>query len=1104
MRSFRSFFLVLAIALAAIAAVWLCLPAEYTLADDQLGKLFDEMDPDIPLVPVKMDKADYRRARDEQLALWRGLDTAKKNSRTRALLEMERREAELDRTQAQRGERPTAAERWRAIGPAPIPFGAGNAYSGRTVALAVHPTDPNIVYAGAAQGGIYRSTNGGANWTPLLDDALTLSIGSIAISPADPSTVFVGTGETSFSQDSFFGVGVYRITNADTNPVVTGPLNKNAANADVFTGRGVSEILLHPTDPNKMIVTTAQGIAGLGASTAGANLPDAGVFRSINAMSADPVFEKLPIQGTLAAGRSISDAAADPADPNRVLIGVVGIDVGGVGDGGVYLTTNAYDTAPVFARTQPLNSGTSAGRVEFAVNRSGGVLTVYAAAGTSGGTVYKSVNGGASFTPAGGGAGFCSPQCFYDIAVAVDPADPNKLYLGGSPALVFGRSLNGGASFLASSNNLHVDTHAIAIAPSNPNIVYFASDGGVWRTNDVNATPIVWNTLNNSSYSATQFQSIALHPTERNYTLGGTQDNGTQFLAPDGATWILSDGGDGGFAVIDQNSTSPTNVTAYHTYYNSLNSTTPSQTLIGYVRSTSTVGPGDPVWSSFRGCSGGSSNNGINCSDPVLFYAPMVHGPGDPSTLYFGTVRLYRSADRGATMNDVSGVLPARISAIAVSGQDDNVRVVGTSTGGIYVSTTAGATSMTNITGPIPPRYVGRVAIDPTNADVAYVTLNGFGLGAGQHVWKTANLLSPTPTWTAAGVGIPDVPVNAFAIDPVDTRNIFAGTDIGVFRSTNGGTSWEPFSDGLPRVAVFGMEFHRTHRVLRIATHGRGMYEYDFAARPTLFDYDGDRKADLSVRRPADNVWHLLRATAGYTAMQWGVGADKMAPADYDGDGRTDVAVFRPSEGVWYVHASATQTFQQFNWGQQLDVPVPADRDGDGRADLVIYRPSNNVWYTRFANGTFLESPFGQAGDVPVRGDFDGDLRWDMGVYRPSNNNWYIIRSSLGYFVQTWGEPGDQPITADFDGDGATDTAVFRPSTGQWFLSQTTAGFTIRNWGQSGDIPVPADYDGDGRADPAIFRPSEGNWYIAQSTAGILIQNFGMIGDVPTQSAFSF
>lgn len=1090
MKSFRAILVVIAaLSVVAISAWW------YTAADKRAGKVFDEDEPDLPGNSVKIDKAEYWNLRNEQIAMWRGVDTATQGSRSLAIIDMKRSEAERNARRAARGERRTAVQQWHPLGPAPIPVNASTSYSGRVVALAVHPTNPNIVYAGAAQGGVYRSTNGGASWTPLLDGALTLSVGAIAISPSDPSTVFIGTGETAFSLDSFFGVGVYRITNADTNPVITGPLNKNSGGADVFTGRGISEILVHPTDPNRLIVTSAQGVAGIGGSTGGATLPSSGVYRTTNAMAANPVFEKLAIQGTLSTSRSIADAASDPADPNLLVVSVVGLG----GDGGVYRTANAYDPTPTFTRSLTTGDGTSAGRTELAANRSGAVVTIYAAAGTSNGTLFKSIDGGVTFNPAAGGAGFCNPQCFYDIAVAVDPVDPNKVYLGGSPALVFARSINGGSTFTNSSANLHVDTQAFAVSPSSPNVVYFGSDGGVWRTDNVDATPIVWTSLNNTSFSATQFQGISLHPVDRNYTLGGTQDNGTQFLAPDGTSWVRSDGGDGGFSVIDQNSASPTSVTAYHTYFNQ----TTSQ--IGFVRATTTVSNGDPNWSAFLGCQNGTSNNGIDCNDAVLFYAPMVHGPGNPSTLYFGTTRLYRSANTGTTMTDVSGVLPSRISAIAVSAQDDNVRLVGTTGGTIFVSTTAGATSMTNITGPIPGRYVGRVAIDPANANVAYVALNGFGLPAGQHVWKTTNLLSPSPTWAASGSGIPDVPVNAFAIDPANSQDIFAGTDIGVFRSIDGGASWEPFSDGLPRVAVFGMEFHRTQRLLRIATHGRGMYEYDLAARPSLFDYDGDRKADLTVMRPTDNIWYLLQTTAGYTGMQWGVAGDKLAPADYDGDAKTDIAVFRPSEGVWYIFLSGSQTFVSAGWGTAGDLPVPTDRDNDGTTDLVVYRESTNTWYARsLSAGPLTSTVFGTAGDKPVRGDFDGDGRGDEAVFRPSNSTWYVLGSGGSFIAITWGEAGDIPAPADFDGDGSTDLAVFRPGTGQWFRSQSTAGFDSVNWGQAGDIPIAADYDGDGKADVAVFRPTEGVWYMNCTSVGFLTLPFGQSGDVPTPSAFIY
>ena len=1089
MKSLRSIFVIISLIVAAGVSTWWFISAE-----KPDGKPFNESEPDVPPVSVKIDKEEYMRLRSDQLAMWRGVDTAKKGSRTRAIRDMERSETELNARREALSQRPSAVARWRALGPAPIPVNAATSYSGRVSAIAVHPTNPDIVYAGAAQGGLYRSADGGTNWTPLLDGALTLSIGSIAISPSNPSTVFVGTGETAFSADSFFGVGIYRITNADTNPVVSGPLNRTSGGADIFTGRGVSEIVVHPTDPNILFASSAQGIAGIGGSTSGLVLPSVGVYLTTNALAANPVFEKLTIQGTSAVSRSVSDAAIDPGNPNRLLIAVVG----GAGDGGIYLSTNALDAVPIFTRTLVTGDGSSLGRAELAVNNTGGTVTVYAATGTANGTVYKSVDGGASFAAVTGGAGFCNPQCFYDIAIAVDPNDANRVYLGGSPALPFGRSLNGGTSFINSSSNLHVDTQAFAISPSNPNAVYFGSDGGIWRTTDVSAGSISWTSLNNTSFSATQFQGISLHPLDRNYTLGGTQDNGTQFLAPNGTTWIRSDGGDGGFTAIDKNSPSPTNVTAYHTYFNQTN------TQIGFVRATTTDVTGDPNWSVFRGCSSGTSNNGINCADTVLFYAPMVSGPGNPSTLYFGTTRLYRSTDTGTSMTDVSGVLPARISAIAISPQNDNIRLVGTTAGTVFLSTTAGATTMTSVTGPIPARYVGRVAIDPTNANIAYVALNGFGLSTGQHVWKTTNLLTGAPTWTAAGTGIPDVPVNAFAIDPANAQALFAGTDIGVFRSSNGGTNWEPFSEGLPRVAVFGMEFHQTQRILRISTHGRGVYEYDFSARPTLFDYDADVRADLSVFRPSDNRWYLLRGTAGFTIMEFGEAGDLFAPADYDGDAKTDVAVFRPSTGTWFIFNSASQTFTTVGWGANGDVPVPADHDGDGKADLVLFRQSTGTWYTKFSNNTFSTVGFGVVGDKPVVGDFDGDGKADIGLFRPLDNNWYILKTGVGFFIQTWGQAGDIPVPADYDGDGRTDVAVFRPSTGQWFRILSTAGFDTIGWGAAGDKPVAADYDGDGKADVAVFRPSNGTWYVVGSTAGQLIQSFGQNGDLPTQGAFIY
>ncbi len=1093
MKSLKTLLLLLVLGLLAAPVIWF-VSSERRQGAEKAEREFDENEPDLPN-GIKVNKEDYLKARTEQVGYLRGWDTAELDSRQKAIAQMEASESDL----AARGLAQAGA--WTPLGPAPIPVNASITFSGRVSAIAVHPTNPNIVYVGTAQGGLYRTLDGGTTWTPLMDNALTLAIGAVAIAPSDPTTVFVGTGESTLcGSGCFIGVGLYRITSADTNPVLSGPLNKNASNADVFTGRAVSEVIVHPSDPNTIFVATTSGIAGIGNNTTGLTLPNAGVYRSTNAMAANPIFQPLTIQGTLGANRSVTDLATEPGNPARLLAGVIGSG----GDGGVYLTTNALDAVPTFTRTLTNSDGGTLGRTEFAVNKVAGVVTVYAATGMGTGTLAKSTDGGATF-PTQVVNSFCGTQCFYDIGVEVDPTDANKVYLGGNPNMIFGRSVNGGASFANNSFNLHPDTQALALAPSDPNIMYVGSDGGIWKTTNVNfPANIAWTSLNNSTFSASQFMSIAIHPTDRNFLIGGTQDNGTLALSPNGATWFRTDGGDGGFTVIDKNAVNTTNVTSYHTFYNS------SGSLLGFVRSFVTDANSNPQWAGFYGC--GGTANGINCADSVLFYAPLVGGPNAPgstgNTIYYGTTRLYRSIDQGTTMTDVSGVLPARISAIGISPLNDNIRLAGTTSGTLYLSTTAGAVTMTAVTGSVPARYIGRVALDPVNQNIAYAALNGFGLASGQHIWKTSNLLSGAPTWTAAGNGIPDVPVNAFAIDPANAQNLFAGTDIGVFHSTDGGASWVPFSTGLPRVAVFGLEISAANRVVKIATHGRGIWEYDLAAvRRTAFDYDGDGKADVSVFRPSNNAWYLMRSQAGFAAYQFGAASDKLVPADYTGDGKTDIAVWRPSNGVWYVLRSEDFTFYGAGFGTNGDVPAPGDYDGDGKADLAVFRPgAQSVWYLQQSTNGFSAVPFGIAEDKPSVGDFDGDGKSDIAVYRPSLGQWFRFNSSNGSFYGVqFGTPGDVIVPADYTGDGKADVAVFRPSTSTWFILRSeTPTFYGVTFGTTGDIPAPADYDGDGKTDIGVFRPSTGFWYEQQSTSGFNAVQFGATGDKPTPNAFVY
>jgi uncharacterized delta-60 repeat protein len=274
----------------------------------------------------------------------------------------------------------------------------------------------------------------------------------------------------------------------------------------------------------------------------------------------------------------------------------------------------------------------------------------------------------------------------------------------------------------------------------------------------------------------------------------------------------------------------------------------------------------------------------------------------------------------------------------------------------------------------------------------------------------------------------------------------------------------------------------------------------------TLFDYDGDGKADVSVYRPSTNYWYLSRSSDSQTSFHYfGAPNDILTPADFDGDGKTDLAIFRPSNGMWWYQSSMSGTWISRQWGNNGDIPLPSDFDADGRADYIVYHPANNYWYRASSrNGEESERYFGAAGDKPLTGDFDGDGRSDPAIFRPSTGVfWYMSSIDSVHRAIPWGSSTDIPAPADYDGDGKTDAAVYRPSNGVWYIfNSATSTYTFMPFGISEDKPVAADYDGDGKADIAVYRPSNGTWYLLQSTVGFAAQQWGAATDIPTENAF--
>ena len=837
---------------------------------------------------------------------------------------------------------------WRPLGPATIPDGQVDAsaggrlspVSGRVSAIAVDPHDPDVVYAGGAQGGIWKTTNAGAahpTWTPLTDHEASLAVGAIAIDPVDSNIIYLGTGEANRSCDSYYGRGILRSVNGGRTWKLLGGAGELLGNSGPFAGKAVARIIIDPATAGSKTSTTLWASTTFGffmsGTVATCDTPTNGPFGLWRSRDSGRTWELQNVPAPSAGTISVQDFALDPVN-HEVLYAAVRSN-------GVWKSTNAASGNPaVFVKTAtgfPTGSPqTAMRRINVGIGGPGAPRTLYAAVENNAGSslfgLFKTTNGGASWAHVDNGQNgtatvttgsrivnwvsgplfttgavwrgrriifdnrfsltvrsvvsatqlrltanypgpsstaawsvgnypnYCDGQCFYDMTVAVDPTDPsgNRLFVGGNPHTYTQdqgvpatrshynwRSDDGGLNWRSisqgdgASDPLHTDDHAVAF--DSDGVVYDGNDGGIWRSVDHGNT---WTSLN-TNLAITQFQGVSTHPTDPKIVLGGTQDNGTNILnaafQPPPA-WFHSDFGDGGQSLIDQSS--PARM--FHTYFNQ------SFNFMGPAKSTNggSTGPGtwDFVGAYYGYQSYGDYYNGMDPTDPVSFYAPMAQHPAfTPNLVYFGSDKVYRSTDPRPTLEQVHswkavspaltkgggaylswmGVLPN-----LVGGKE--VLYTGASDGRIAASAAVGGSGaaawkiLDNAT--TPNRAVTGIAVaasDPTG-NTAYVTFSGFNGNTPPtpgHVFVTRNGLSGAATWTDISGDLPDIPLNGVIFDPARKPAIYVASDIGVFRSRDGGKHWKLLSKGLPFVTVFGLERNASTGQIVASTHGRGMFE---------------------------------------------------------------------------------------------------------------------------------------------------------------------------------------------------------------------------------------------------------------------------------------
>lgn len=687
------------------------------------------------------------------------------------------READVDhllheiRRTARAPSTPAGPLAWTLAGPTNI--------GGRCTSLVVHPDDPDRVWIGAAGGGVWRSRDAGRTWKPSWKSKTPLQIGALALDPSDPDVLYAGTGEANLSADSYAGDGVYRSANG-------GRSWERWAGPPQGIPRRIGSIAVDPFDPRHVCV------AGIGYGRVSADNDFGGllVTRDGGATWMREVFVN-------SANHWCHQVLFDPSTPGTAFATFTGPGAAS----GIWRTTDGGTTWTQLKSGLPPAHVT--GRTSLALAPSNPKIVYALCANVGPGNsddvlgVFRSTNGGSSWTNIAGRHFVGEGQMSYGNCIAVHPTNPDHVICGGVDLHV---TTDAGGTWRRATqwdatrggpDYAHADHHRLAMPARRPGRVYSANDGGMDLSEDGGRH---WSNRSNG-LAVTMYYDLDVGQSDARVFGGGAQDNGTLVTttgAPDDAFELL--GGDGGWMIVDPRDAS--HIVASYQYG-------------GMYR--------------FRG---GSTRKVTPPFKPDessgVWMVFIAFDPNDANTFYTGNQCLYRTRNDGLSWDKITPVLDGSpVSAIEVAGPSSKTIYVATENGGFFRSLDGGAQWSGNLaSGPLPGVMITRIATRPGTPNTVYVTCGNSG---NPHVFVSRDAGA---TWADIDGGrLPDLAHHALLVRPDRPNELWVCNDAGVFCTADDGLNWRNATGNLPFVMVVDLVYQRATKTLFAATYGRSLWK---------------------------------------------------------------------------------------------------------------------------------------------------------------------------------------------------------------------------------------------------------------------------------------